>query len=221
MTTKQAATSTDESPTWWALIRVAVALTVGVAACIILAPLVGIELAAALAWISAALTYIVWVWAIVGRMDAAQTKTHAVREDPSRTISDLLVVVAAIASVAGVVGLLVASSTSQGSQRVLLAASAVGSVVVSWMMVHTVFALRYAAIHYGDGGGAVDFNGDEPRYSDFAYLAFTIGMTYQVSDTSIAGSRLRATTLQHALVSFMIGAVVLATVINVIAGLAG
>ena len=60
------------------------------------------------------------------------------------------------------------------------------SVILSWATVHTVFTLRYARLYYA-GGGGIDFNDDRdpPAYTDFAYLAFTIGMTYQVSDTSI------------------------------------
>ena len=65
----------------------------------------------------------------------------------------------------------------------------------------------------------IDFNQPEPpRYTDFAYLAFTIGMTYQVSDTSIQNHSLRMATLQHALLSFPYGSVILATLINLVAG---
>jgi uncharacterized membrane protein len=54
------------------------------------------------------------------------------------------------------------------------------SVVLSWAMVHTVFTLNYARLYYRGPDGGVDFNQREPpRYSDFAYLAFTIGMTFQ------------------------------------------
>jgi uncharacterized membrane protein len=89
----------------------------------------------------------------------------------------------------------------------------IGSVAAAWLVVHTVFALRYARLYYLDGEGGVDFNqgGDPPDYVDFAYLAFTIGMTYQVSDTDLKTSTIRATALRQALVSFVLGAVILAT----------
>jgi uncharacterized membrane protein len=86
--------------------------------------------------------------------------------------------------------------------------------------VHTVFTLRYARLYYLNGSGGIDFNqDDEPAYAEFAYLAFTIGMTYQVSDTDLKTRAIRSTALRQALLSFVLGAVILATTINLIAGL--
>ena len=66
-----------------------------------------------------------------------------------------------------------------------------------------------------------DFNGEgDPDYHDFAYLAFTVGMTYQVSDTALAGRDLRRAVLGHALLSYLLGAVVLAVMINLVVQLA-
>jgi uncharacterized membrane protein len=103
----------------------------------------------------------------------------------------------------------------------VLAGLAVLSVALSWILLHTLYALRYARLYYAQGGG-ISFNQDEPpRYSDFAYLAFTLGMTYQVSDTNISRSDIRGAALGHALLSFLFGSFVLATTINLIAGLSG
>jgi uncharacterized membrane protein len=86
--------------------------------------------------------------------------------------------------------------------------------------VHTVFTLRYARLYYLDEDGGIDFNeADPPRYSDFAYLAFTIGMTFQVSDTDIQDKTIRATILRHMWLSYVFGAVIVAITINLIAGL--
>jgi uncharacterized membrane protein len=80
--------------------------------------------------------------------------------------------------------------------------------------------LRYAELYYAGTRGGVDFNQDEPpRYLDFAYLSFTIGMTFQVSDTNLQAPSIRATALRQALVSYLFGAVILASMINLIAGL--
>jgi uncharacterized membrane protein len=67
----------------------------------------------------------------------------------------------------------------------------------------------------------VDFNQDAPpRYTDFAYMAFTIGMTFQVSDTQLTSAEVRAAALRHALLSYLFGSVILAATINLLAGLA-
>ena len=95
------------------------------------------------------------------------------------------------------------------------------AVVLGWFVIHTLFTLRYARLYHSTGGG-VDFNQDEPpRYVDFAYVAFTIGMTFQVSDTDLKSTAIRATALRQALVSYLFGAVVLATTVNFIVSLAG
>jgi uncharacterized membrane protein len=94
------------------------------------------------------------------------------------------------------------------------------TVVLSWTVVHTVYMLRYAQLYYARGGKGVEFNGGEPPdYRDFAYLAFTIGMTYQVSDTDLTTKPIRRTATHHALLSYLFGTVVVAMTINVVASL--
>ena len=91
------------------------------------------------------------------------------------------------------------------------------SVLVAWGVVQTVFTLRYADLYYSTGDG-IDFNDDAPPdYRDFAYLAFTIGMTFQVSDTDLTSSAMRRIALRHSLLSYLFGAVILASMVNVTA----
>ncbi len=94
------------------------------------------------------------------------------------------------------------------------------TVVVSWSVVHTVFALRYAREYYSTPVGGIDFKSDdeEPDYQDFAYVAFTVGMTFQVSDTDVQARPIRRTVIRHALLAYLFGAVILAVAVNVIAG---
>ncbi|GAC1654938.1 MAG: hypothetical protein NVS4B6_31420 [Mycobacterium sp.] len=91
----------------------------------------------------------------------------------------------------------------------------------SWFAVHTVFTLRYARLYYVAKSAGIDFHqrGD-PTYTDFAYVAFTIGMTYQVSDTDLNARDIRSTALAQAMLSFLLGAIILAVTINLVAGLA-
>src|SRR5690606_3251822 len=97
---------------------------------------------------------------------------------------------------------------------------AVVTVVLSWMSVNTDFTLRYAHLYYSSPEGGVDFAGTTaPDYRDFAYLAFTVGMTYQVSDTALLTPQFRRELLKHALLSYVFGAVIVAAVINAVAGL--
>jgi uncharacterized membrane protein len=102
----------------------------------------------------------------------------------------------------------------------MLTAAGVATVALSWAVVHTVFALRYAHEYYTPPVGGIDFKSRElPDYRDFAYVAFTVGMTFQVSDTDIQRRETRRTVIRHALISYLFGAVILAVVVNVIATL--
>ena len=111
------------------------------------------------------------------------------------------------------------ASNAHSSGRVALTVIAVVTVALSWAVVHTVFALRYAHEYYTDPIGGIDFKTrvERPDYLDFAYVAFTVGMTFQVSDTDVQARRIRRTVVRHALLSYLFGAVILAVVVNVIA----
>jgi uncharacterized membrane protein len=94
------------------------------------------------------------------------------------------------------------------------------SVALTWGLVHTVFTLRYARTYYRPPVGGIDFNEDDPpTYLDFAYLALTIAMTFQVSDTNLTTKSMRRIALAHALLSYLYGAVIIALVINVVSSL--
>jgi uncharacterized membrane protein len=171
-------------------------------------------------WTAASSTFSAYVWTVITRMTPEQTAAHATREDPSRAATELLILAANLASLAAVGYVLIRANSLQGAARGLLAGLAVASVAASWLLVHTLYTLRYARLYYSDKPGGVDFNQDEPpRYTDFAYLAFTLGMTYQVSDTDLQIHAVRATALRHGLLSYLYGSVILATVINLVAGL--
>ena len=108
-----------------------------------------------------------------------------------------------------------------GSLKYVEAGFALAPVFVSWTLVHTVYTLKYARLYYEGTRGGVSFNEDDlPKYRDFAYLAFTIAMTFQVSDTDLQSKPFRRTCLRHAWISFPLGAVIIAVSINLLAGLA-
>lgn len=173
-------------------------------------------------WAVAAAGYVAWEWLAIRRLDAEATARRAVREDPGQATTDAVLLLASVASL-GAVGLVIAGTKDGGGgAAVVQIGLALAGVVASWSLVHTVYLLRYARLYYAGPDGGVNFNQPErPTYRDFAYLAFTIGMTFQVSDTALTSSQLRAAALRHALLSYLFGAVILATTINLVAGLSG
>ncbi|MDQ4148375.1 MAG: DUF1345 domain-containing protein [Actinomycetota bacterium] len=171
-------------------------------------------------WDTAAVVFVVWVWSSIAGKDTAATAELATREDNSRAAADLMLLGASAGSLAAGVLVLLKAGHETGPVQAALTALVVVSVILSWLVVQTVFTLRYARLYYEGAAGGIDFNGGpDPRYLDFAYVAFTIGMTYQVSDTNLRSTSMRAAALRHALLSFLFGTVIVATTINVVAGL--
>ncbi|WP_338031553.1 DUF1345 domain-containing protein [Diaminobutyricibacter tongyongensis] len=213
-------TSVEQPVRGRSTLRMTIAFVVG----IIVAVLVGMSTkwtyAVVAGWAAACVIYIVWVWAVVWGYDPASTKAHALREDPGRGLSDVLLLVASVASVVAIVFILVQAHLLHGFERGVLALLAVLSVSLSWILIHTLFMLRYAQLYFVDDSRPIDFNQKAtPQYSDFAYLSFTLGMTFQVSDTNVSDVRIRKTILRHSLLSYVFGTVILATTVNLVAGL--
>jgi uncharacterized membrane protein len=216
-------TTQAKTPSMWqmALAQVAVSVAIGLAAAIVAAIFGPVWLAPMVGWDAAALVYLGWTWRTIGHLDAAATAGHATTPDATRRGSDLLLLSASVASLIAVGIVAVHTTHAHGLAKALQTVLGIVSIVIAWLVVHTTYTMRYASLHHGDEPGGVNFNGNSaPRYSDFAYVAFTIGMTFQVSDTSLTSSTMRTTALRHALLSYLFGTVIIAASINIVAGLA-
>ena len=178
------------------------------------------QLAMLTGWIAAAIMFLVIVWSVIATASGERTRQFATVEDDSRAVASLIVIGACTVSLAGAGFALHKASQVAGAEAVLLTVASVTVVVVSWLVVNTEFTLRYAHRFFSLPVGGIDFPGtDVPDYRDFAYLAFTVGMTYQVSDTALKTPNLRATALRQALLSYLFGTVIIAVTINLVAGL--
>jgi uncharacterized membrane protein len=136
-------------------------------------------------------------------------------------VTNFVLVVAAVLSLGAVATVIVLSRDHHGAVRGVDVTLGVVTVALSWLLVQTIFTLMYARLYYGGVEGGVRFEDNvRPVYSDFAYLAFTVGMTFQISDTNLQNSDYRRAVLRHALLSYLFGAVILATTINLVASLA-
>jgi uncharacterized membrane protein len=196
------------------------AFTVGVGAGVTVSFFGPWAFAVLIGWDVFSVIFLIGIWLIAWPLDAASTARHSQLEDPSRALADGAVLVAAVASLSGVGFILLQAAHAHGSSKALDLTTGVLSVVLAWAAVHSIFTLRYAAAYYRKPVGGVDYNQEEPpRYADFAYLAFTIGMTFQVSDTNLTTGTVRRLALRHALLSYLFGAVIIGLVINVVASL--
>jgi uncharacterized membrane protein len=200
--------------------RVAIAAATGGAAGAAAAVVLPWQATVLTGWDVTASVFIVWVWISIATMESADTRAVAKSEDPEPLLADVLLLAASVGCLVGVGFAISKSHQLHGSPKGALVGLTVLSVVVSWAVVQTVFTLHYARIYYGepDPDTGIDFNDPrQPAFSDFAYVAFTIGMTYQVSDTNLTSRTMRRTATAHALLSFLFGTFILAVTINVIA----
>lgn len=169
-------------------------------------------------WDGVAVAFLGLTWTHILGNNPTETERHASVEDSSRTASDVLLLVACVASLVAVGLVLVESSHETGLDKGLLIAMGISSVTLAWITVHTVFTLHYARLYYGSNPpDGIDFHADDkPNYRDFAYVALTIGMTFQVSDTDLTTKAIRQTAIKHALLSYLFGAVIVAFTINIV-----
>jgi uncharacterized membrane protein len=201
-------------------VRVAITASIGVAVGAIVSEFTSWQAAILIGWDAAAACLIAWIWLAVAKLGADESKSHASREDPSIRLSELVVLSSGVALLAAVGLVLIRAGQAVGGTKAYLIALGVLSVALSWAVVHTVFTLRYARCFYSGPVGGIDFNEDDPpTYLDFAYLALTIGMTFQVSDTNLTAKPIRRIALVHAMFSYLFGAVIIALVINVVSSL--
>lgn len=202
-------------------VRVAVSGAIGAVTAAIVA-LIGPPYMIPLAgWVVWSLVFTGWIWSSIGWLTPQQVAERARCDNPGRAAADLLLLTGSVVSVLAVGLVLVKANQHHGLTKGLLVGACLTSIVLSWATVHTVFTLRYAELYYDDGPhGGVNYNEDDkPDYVDFAYLALTIGMTFQVSDTNLETKAIRRTALRHALLSYAFGTLIIATTINLIAGL--
>ncbi|HET9541402.1 MAG TPA: DUF1345 domain-containing protein [Candidatus Limnocylindria bacterium] len=206
-----------------AMVRTAIVGCSGLIVAVVLLWFVPLRMAAVAGWDAAALTFLATVWPIIVRADSSQAAQIAGSVDESRRSATVLLAGASVASLLGVGFAITLAGAKSGPLQALLIGVAVFTVVVSWTVVNTVYTLRYADLHFGAAEAGIDFpdsdGRDGPTYRDFAYVAFTIGMCYQVSDMTVRDPRIRRTVLSHAFLSYLFGVVIVGGSVNIIAGL--
>jgi len=200
------------------------AIIVGVALYFASAPWVPREITRALiGWNGGIIVFLVLTFFFMSNSDPAVMKRRALGHDEGGHLILLLTILASVASVGALVAELSAAKGSQfGDYRVALAA---GTVVLSWLFVQIVFAMRYAHIYYleeeeGRPKGGLEFGEcGEPDYWDFVHFAIVLGATSQTADITFSSKEMRRLGTLHTLVAFGFNTAILATMINLAASL--
>jgi len=164
--------------------------------------------------------YLVLAFAMMARSDVHQIRDRAIGQDEGQFTILTLTAAAALASLGAIVAELGTSAAAGGNRQSAQLVLATITIVLSWALIHTIFALHYAHEFYDEtGAGGLAFpGGDEhPDYWDFVYFSFVIGMTSQVSDVGITTKQIRRTVAAHGVVSFLFNAALLALTVNIAA----
>ncbi|MBD2175883.1 DUF1345 domain-containing protein [Pseudanabaena sp. FACHB-1998] len=178
-------------------------------------------------WDAGIICFLASTWFLMRKVTPKTMRLNAQSQDEGRFVILSLITAAACASILAIAFTL---RETKGEQlnvvlpHLLLAA---GTIIGSWLLVHTIFAMHYAHKYYQDHkiqsdscAGGLDFPDDiEPDYWDFLYFSFVIGMTSQVSDVAITSQSLRRLALVHGILSFFFNTAIVAMSINLIAGL--
>lgn len=181
-----------------------------------------------LAWDAYAAVYLSLAWVRIMTAQPAVVARLARLNHNTRRLILLFVVASTCASLTAVMYLLGSAKDLQGKHLLSHVALGVTTVMLSWVLLHTIFTLQYAYMYfYRDpkvdnspiSAGLIFPEKCEPDYTDFAYFSFVIGMTSQVSDVQIGSQSIRRWALVHGVVSFVFNMGVLALGINIVSGL--
>ena len=196
-------------------VRLAVCTAIGLAVGLGLRRVAPAEIATAIGWDAAALAYMGHVWASLMPASAKEVRALSDEEDEGRSAITLIMTGAVAASLFAIFDIV---SHKSSAAAVALAGA---TILCSWALLHSVFAVHYAHRCFAGEGEkpGLDFPGGEPRFIDFAYYAFTIGMTFQTSDVDTRSSEMRALTLFHGVISFVFNTVIIAITVSLASGL--
>ena len=195
--------------------RTFIALAIGVIAFLLLPGTLRLPTRLVVGWDVFTVLYLVLAYIMMLRCDVAHIHRSAILQDDGRFLILMITTLGALASLAAIV---LELGASKGNPAGL--ALAIVTIVLSWVMVHTAFALHYAHDFYrGKKPGGLQFpSGDthaEADYWDFVYFSFVIGMTAQVSDVGITDKIIRRTATVHGIISFVFNTALIALMVNI------
>ena len=202
--------------------RILAAIVIGAAAALLFPE--PLYLRAVIGWDTGIVVYLGLMFALAIGATPQSMHRRAELEDATRWVFLALMAGAAWFSMFALLGILHEARSAGGHLSVELTLLAGATILLSWVLAHTAFAVHYAHDYYSDRAAArapgLLFPGKpgDPDYWDFLYFSFVIGMTCQVSDVQVATRLWRRLVLAHGVLSFLFNTVVLALCINLLAG---
>ena len=206
--------------------RLLISIAIGVVAYAVTPQIYGQATKFLAGWNAVAIAYLILVAVMIASGTSATMRQRAAAEDQGRWAILAVLAAGSFFSLVGLLFIQTPAKSAPGGEELFDLIFVGGTIVLSWLMLHTIFALHYAHDYYGPATDAdglmrgLDFPSDDaPDYWDFLYFSFVVGMTCQVSDVQVTRRGLRRLTLVHGIVSFFFNTFILALTINIIAGM--
>ena len=201
--------------------RLGIAAVLGLIVVLVLPQSLHLSTRLLLGWDVGAVFYLTTAFLLAQDFDLKRAQLRAGRYDEGGLLILILTVAAAVMSLAAIVVELGASRTNT-SGRLAFALAGI-TTLLSWALIHTIFAFHYAHRCYRDStsrcSGLAFPTEPQPNYWDFIYFSFVIGMTFQVSDVQVTSTPLRRLVIAHGVISFFFNVAILALAVNLGASL--
>ena len=207
-------------------LRLLFAIAVG-AAVAVLTPVQDWAIRWLIGWDAGVAVLLTSMWRMMARTTLEHLQVKAAQQDENAPVILGLMIAAVLASLGGVLAVIHDTRQAAGGIAAYLVLLALGTLLLSWLCMHVLFAVHYAHRYYGEpaqeaGRGLIFPEANAaPNYSEFVYFAFCIGMTYQVSDIMTCTRPFRRLVTFHGALSFFYNTFVLALAVNLFSGLSG
>ena len=206
-----------------ASLRLLIISITGIAAFFLLPSDTSFTIRIAFAWLISGSEYLLLTYVMMYSSNEGNMLSLAKKEDDGAAIILLITILASLASLFTIVLILSAAKSLPMSQSLKHIGLVLATFVVSWLLVHTAFALHYAHAYYQEYeqtqlAPLLFANKPKPTYVDFLYFSMVVGMTCQTADVNIASSKIRFWVMIQGMTAFIFNTSLLALAINLIAG---
>ena len=208
----------------FARLRLLISMAAGILCYLLLPAQLGEMQRLLIGWNVLAWLYLWFIWFRMLRTDAGEIKRIAQMQDQSATLVLVMVIVACMVSIVAIMSELPALKHLNGTPRALHLLLTALTLVVSWALLPSSFAMHYAHQHYlqrSDNVTPMIFpeKPEEPEYWDFIYFSFTIAVASQTADVATGTTEMRKLALLQSVISFIFNLAILGLSVNVGAGL--
>lgn len=209
---------------FFARLRLLVSITIGISCYFFLSVQLGQMQRLLISWNVWAWLYLSFLWLRMLRTNVNDIKRIAQQQDQSVALVLGMVIVTCMISIIAILSELPTLKHLAGTPRDLHLLLTALTLIASWALLPSSFAMHYAHQHYLERNNCVSpllfpEKLANPGYWDFLYFSFTIAVASQTADVATGTTEMRKLALLHSVISFIFNLAILGLSVNVAAGL--